>query len=54
VRSVFDAGWPQFEAALTVDEVVEIVVQVHGKARGWVTLGVGRSLPTPESSATLL
>jgi leucyl-tRNA synthetase len=53
VRSVFDTDWPQFEAALTVAEAVEIVVQVHGKVRGRVTLRVGRSLPTPESSATL-
>jgi leucyl-tRNA synthetase len=32
------AAWPSFEAALCVDDVVEIGVQVNGKARGRVKL----------------
>ncbi|MEO7521602.1 MAG: leucine--tRNA ligase, partial [Gemmatimonas sp.] len=34
--SVFDAGWPEFDAALLVDESYELVVQVNGKLRGKV------------------
>ncbi|MBC8087404.1 MAG: leucine--tRNA ligase, partial [Phycisphaerae bacterium] len=34
--SVFDAGWPVFDAALLVDEAVDITVQVNGKVRGKV------------------
>ncbi|MCA0375160.1 MAG: leucine--tRNA ligase [Gemmatimonadetes bacterium] len=32
--SVFDAGWPAFDAAQLVDDEVELVVQVNGKVRG--------------------
>jgi leucyl-tRNA synthetase len=31
--SVFDAGWPAFDAALLVDNTVDLVVQVNGKVR---------------------
>ncbi len=33
-ESVFDAGWPSFDAALATEETVEIAVQVNGKLRG--------------------
>jgi leucyl-tRNA synthetase len=36
--SVFDAGWPAFDPALTVAEVVKLAVQVGGKLRGTVEL----------------
>ncbi|WP_337172761.1 leucine--tRNA ligase [Gemmatimonas aurantiaca] len=32
--SVFDAGWPTFDAAFLVDDEVDLVVQVNGKVRG--------------------
>jgi leucyl-tRNA synthetase len=35
---IADAPWPSFEPALCVDDVVEIGVQVNGKARGRVKL----------------
>ncbi|MDQ6612432.1 MAG: class I tRNA ligase family protein, partial [Gemmatimonadota bacterium] len=34
--SVFDGGWPTFDAAMLVDDEVDIVVQVNGKVRGKV------------------
>ncbi len=36
--SVFDSGWPAHDAALLVDDEVEIVVQVNGKVRGKLRL----------------
>ena len=36
--SVFDAGWPAFDPALTVADVVKLAVQVNGKLRGTVEL----------------
>jgi len=32
--SVFDAGWPNFDAALATDDAIDLVVQVNGKVRG--------------------
>ncbi|HET8622969.1 MAG TPA: leucine--tRNA ligase, partial [Gemmatimonadales bacterium] len=37
--SVFDASWPIYDEALTVEDTVEIAVQVNGKTRGKVMLG---------------
>ena len=37
-KSVFDSGWPSFDAALAAEERVEMVVQVNGKVRGKVSL----------------
>ena len=34
--SIFDAGWPQFDAALAAEELVTIAVQVKGKLRGTI------------------
>lgn len=36
--SVFDAGWPAFDAAMLVDDTIELVVQVNGKVRGKVSV----------------
>jgi leucyl-tRNA synthetase len=33
-ESIFDAKWPQYDAALAADEKIELVVQVNGKTRG--------------------
>jgi leucyl-tRNA synthetase len=38
--SVFDAGWPAFDAAMLVDDEVDVVVQVNGKVRGKVRAAV--------------
>jgi leucyl-tRNA synthetase len=37
-ESVFDAGWPRFDAALIVEETVTYAVQVNGKLRGTIDL----------------
>lgn len=37
--SIFDAHWPEYKAELTVEDSVEIAVQVMGRLRGTVTLG---------------
>jgi leucyl-tRNA synthetase len=34
VGSVFDAGWPRYDAALAAEDLVEMAVQVNGKTRG--------------------
>ncbi len=41
--SVAVAPWPSFDPALCVDDTVEIGVQVNGKVRGRVTLGLTAS-----------
>ena len=35
-RSVFDSGWPAFDPALTVDDLIDMAVQVNGKLRGTI------------------
>jgi leucyl-tRNA synthetase len=35
-RTVFDSGWPEFDAALAADDSVTIAVQVNGKTRGTI------------------
>jgi leucyl-tRNA synthetase len=42
-ESLAYAPWPAFDAALTVEETVELAVQVNGKVRGHLT--VARDLP---------
>ena len=37
-RSIFDSGWPSFDAALAGGETVTIAVQVNGKTRGTVVV----------------
>ncbi|MDQ6716739.1 MAG: leucine--tRNA ligase [Gemmatimonadota bacterium] len=32
--SVFDGGWPAFDAALATEDTIELIVQVNGKLRG--------------------
>ena len=36
--SVANVAWPSFDPALTVDDVLEIAVQVNGKVRGRAAL----------------
>jgi leucyl-tRNA synthetase len=35
-RSIFDDGWPAFDAALAAEDSVTVAVQVNGKTRGTV------------------
>jgi leucyl-tRNA synthetase len=35
-RSIFDSGWPTFDAELAADELVTVAVQVNGKTRGTI------------------
>ncbi|HJQ21383.1 MAG TPA: leucine--tRNA ligase [Gemmatimonadaceae bacterium] len=37
-RSVFDSGWPAFDADLAADELVTVAVQVNGKTRGTIQI----------------
>ena len=41
MRSVFDSGWPAFDASLAAEELITIAVQVGGKTRGTVQLPPG-------------
>ena len=41
--SIFDARWPAFDPALTLDETAVIVVQVNGKVRGRIEVARGAS-----------
>ncbi len=41
--SVFDARWPTWDEALTVDDMVTVAVQVNGRTRATVTLARGAS-----------
>jgi leucyl-tRNA synthetase len=34
--SVFDAGWPEYDASLAAEDLVTIAVQVNGKLRGTI------------------
>ncbi|HEX2717173.1 MAG TPA: class I tRNA ligase family protein, partial [Gemmatimonadaceae bacterium] len=36
-ESIFDAGWPAFDAALATEDTIQIAVQVNGKLRGTIT-----------------
>jgi leucyl-tRNA synthetase len=39
--SVFDAGWPEFDASLAAEDLVTIAVQVNGKLRGTIRVATG-------------
>ncbi len=49
-RSIFDAGWPSFDAALATEELITLAVQVNGKLRG--TIEVPRDV-TKEAALAL-
>ena len=36
--SIFDAGWPTYDPALTVEDTIEYAVQVNGKVRDRFTI----------------
>jgi leucyl-tRNA synthetase len=39
--SVFDSGWPAFDASIAAEDLMTIAVQVNGKTRGTVQVPVG-------------
>ena len=41
-ESVFDSGWPAFDAALAAEELMTIAVQVNGKTRGTIQVAARR------------
>jgi leucyl-tRNA synthetase len=50
--SVFDAGWPSFDASLAADEKFDLVVQVNGKTRG--KLSVPRDIDQASAVASAM
>jgi leucyl-tRNA synthetase len=50
--SIFDARWPKFDPALTIDETAVVVVQINGKVRGRIE--VARGAPEDEVIAAAL
>src|SRR5919202_147026 len=51
-ESVFDAGWPRYDAALAAEDLVEIAVKVNGKTRGRIQ--VTRDIAEPDAVAAAL
>ncbi|MDB4907643.1 MAG: leucyl-tRNA synthetase class Ia [Gemmatimonadetes bacterium] len=49
--SVFDAGWPAFDASLAAESEVTLAVQVNGKTRGTVTLPIDADQSAAMSAA---
>ena len=50
--SIFDAGWPQFDALLAFEDKVDLAVQVNGKMRG--KLHVPRDITQDEAFAVAM
>ncbi len=50
--TIFDAGWPSFDAALAADEKIDLVIQINGKTRG--KLNVGRDISQEEAVAAVM
>jgi leucyl-tRNA synthetase len=51
-KSVFDSGWPAYDAALVEDERITMAVQVNGKTRG--TVQVGKTATQDEVMAAVM
>ena len=49
---VAEAGWPQFDPALLIDETVTLAIQVNGKLRDTIT--IARGLPNDQTEALAL
>ena len=50
--SVFDAGWPGYDPAMLVEDMVTIAVQVNGKMRGTVQVPAGAGQEAALAAAT--
>ena len=51
-ESVFDAGWPRYDAAVAAEDLIEMAVQVNGKTRGRIE--VTREVSEQEALAAAL
>ena len=51
-ESVFDAGWPRYDAALAAEDLIEMAVQVNGKTRGRIR--VARDVSEEDAVAAAL
>ena len=51
-ESVFDGGWPEFDAALAAEDAIEMPVQVNGKVRGRIM--VAKEIAQPDALAAAL
>jgi len=49
--SVLRAGWPEFDPALTLEETVEIAVQVNGKLRDTISMARGSGADEVKAAA---
>jgi leucyl-tRNA synthetase len=49
--SVFDSGWPVFDAELAKDDLITIAVQVGGKTRGTIQVAPGATQETAFDAA---
>ena len=49
--SVFDSGWPEFDAGLATEDLVTIAVQVMGKLRGTIRVSQGTGQEAALASA---
>jgi len=50
-RSVFDSGWPVFDADLAADELATIAVQVNGRTRGTIQVSPDATQETAVAAA---
>jgi len=50
-KSLCESTWPKYDEAKTVNSSFEMVIQVNGKVRGKVTMGVDASKEQMESTA---
>jgi leucyl-tRNA synthetase len=50
-RSIFDSGWPTYDAALAAEDTVEIAVQVNGKLRARLQLPASAGKEDAERAA---
>jgi leucyl-tRNA synthetase len=46
-----DAAWPQYDEAKTVDDVIEMAVQINGKVRGTITIPVDADMESAKGIA---
>jgi leucyl-tRNA synthetase len=49
--SIFDSGWPEYDAALATEDLVTIAVQVNGKLRGTIRVPQGTGQEAAFSAA---
>ena len=50
-RSIFESGWPAFDADVAADELVTVAVQVNGKTRGTIQISPDAEQETAVAAA---